>query len=449
MDVSLRQTALAIFQAGLEAADPYLAVSRLLRYGERGLEIGFGAGGRMPSASGRRPKIQVVAVGKAACRMAEAACAIVPADAMAAAPLVVTNYDNVKTLAGMEVFGAGHPVPDENGLLAARQTVARLRALSSDDLGLLLLSGGGSALLPYPADGITLAEKSAATGLLLASGAAIDEVNCVRKHLSSVKGGQLAKMISGRLHALILSDVPGDDPSAIASGPTVPDPTTFAEALAVCRDRGILDLLPEAVSRRLQRGAAGLLAETPKPGDPLFETSAAALIGGNTLSVEALYRACAERGYRTRVYSDKLCGEARQAAEDWALAAGRWAAENQGRRLAMVAGGETTVTVTGGGKGGRNQELALAFAVAAGKLAIPGRWAFLSAGTDGRDGPTDAAGAVVDRRTLERLRESAIIAADLLAAHDSYTALKASGDLLMTGPTGTNVADLHVLLLHP
>lgn len=438
----LRRQALSIFQAGVAAADPLHAVKHYLKAGDQHLEILLNNGGlRM----GRWSKIHLIAFGKAACAMAKAAQEIIPAGLLADTGIAVTNYENVTELDSIEVIGAGHPLPDEAGLNAARRIAERASRARQDELVLVLVSGGGSALIPYPVDPVSLQEKIETTRLLLACGATINEINCVRKHLSRLKGGGLARLVQpADVHALILSDVLGDDLSVIASGPTVPDNTTYADAFALLKTKGIWDKTPVSVRTHLEQGALGKLPETPKANDAAFNNAAHTLIGGNALSVAAMLNAAQSLGYETQVYSDHLCGESTEEAEKLA-----GYAKHIDKPLAVLAGGETTVTLKGRGRGGRNQELALAFALAAEKHGLTGQWVFLSGGTDGRDGPTDAAGGLVDPNTLRRMRDAGCNPQARLADNDSYNALKNSQDLLITGATGTNVADLQVLLIHP
>ncbi|PPD33232.1 MAG: glycerate kinase [Methylomonas sp.] len=349
-----------------------------------------------------------------------------------------------------DVIGAGHPLPDQSGFQAAQQCASILRNAKQGELVLVLISGGGSALIPYPVDAITLEEKITTTNLLLACGASINQINCVRKHLSKLKGGGMAKLAApADLHALILSDVLGDDLSAIASGPTVPDPTIFSDAIEILSSRGVWEQAPANVRTYLQQGQQGLVAETPKPADDIFKQSGYTLIGSNTISVDATLQTAHNLGYQANLYSDQLCGEAKDEAEKWVSHAKELILQGITQPIAFIAGGETTVTIKGDGKGGRNQEMALAFAIAADKHGLTGNWTFLSAGTDGRDGPTDAAGAIVDPNTLKRMTDAGVNPVAMLENNDSYLALKTSGDLLITGATGTNVADLQILLIHP
>lgn len=441
----LRGDAEALFRAGVAAADPALAVSRHLSFENGRLSIKESAG---KTRRGDWPVVHVIAFGKAAPAMARAVASVIPSPPLKVPGIAVTNYENAGDVPGFTVMGAGHPLPDSNGFTAAVAVARAAEAAKEGELVLVLISGGGSALLPYPAPGISLEDKIATTNLLLASGADIGEINTVRKHLSLLKGGGLASFVyPADLHALILSDVLGDDLSTIASGPTVPDPTTFADAQAALARRSVWAKTPDSVQRRLAEGIAGEVPETPKPGDPVFERAGATLVGSNAVSLKSVAAAAEEKGYRVVIYDDHLTGEARQAAERLAAAATTAARHGGGLPAAVLAGGETTVTLKGPGRGGRNQEMALAFAVAAEKRGLSGRWVFLSGGTDGRDGPTEAAGGLIDPGSVDRMESAGGDPAALLDANDSNRALKLSGDLLVTGATGTNVADLQVLLI--
>jgi len=433
---SIRQDAVSIFQAGIAAADPYQAVKRHL----------------VPELFGNCSKVHLIAFGKAACAMAQAASEIIPAGMLADRGIAVTNYENVTRVDNVDVLGAAHPLPDAAGLNGAKLIAERVRNAKEHELVLVLVSGGGSALIPYPAEPITLQEKIATTDLLLASGATINQINCVRKHLSQLKGGGLARLAApARLHALILSDVLGDDLSAIASGPTVADATTYADAIEILKAKGIWEQVPANVRQHLEQGKLGHIAETPKPDDDIFNNTGHALIGSNTISIHAMLDAARKLGYETELYSDHLSGEARAVGATLVAQCieRRLKSPPQNKPVALLAGGETTVTLKGNGRGGRNQEMALAFAIAAEQQGLPGNWTFLSGGTDGRDGPTDAAGGIVDRNTLQRMIQAGVNPTALLENNDSYTALKTSDDLVNTGATGTNVADLQILLIQP
>ncbi|MFA5984521.1 MAG: glycerate kinase [Methylococcaceae bacterium] len=441
-----RQHALQIFQAGVIAADPYLAVKRNLWLEDDKLKILHDQLIR----HGTWPKIHLLAFGKAACAMAQAAQETIPHALWASKGIAVTNYENVCPIEGFDVIGAAHPLPDQAGLNAAKRIAEQAMNAQAGELVLVMVSGGGSALIPYPAGQISLSEKSSTTDLLLASGATINQINCVRKHLSRLKGGGLARFAApADLHALILSDVLNDDLSAIASGPTVPDPTTYADAIDILKTLCIWQLLPETIRQHLQLGLNGQIADTPKRDDPIFSNTGYTLIGSNSISLDAITQAAKKHGYDTIRYSDNLSGEARTAATNLALYSQQLSQQGFNKPIAILAGGETTVTVKGKGLGGRNQEFALAFACAAKELGLTANWTFLSGGTDGRDGPTDAAGGLVDVDSLQRMQSAGIIALNLLNDNNAYTALKSSNDLLMTGATGTNVADLQILLLQP
>lgn len=362
--------------------------------------------------------------------------------------LAVTNIENVQILPGIEVVGAGHPLPDESGLAAAHQCAEIAQNAKDGELVLVLISGGGSAMLPYPVGSVSLHDKIRTTGLLLASGAAINEINCVRKHLSQLKGGGLARLTKpADLHALILSDVLGDDVSAIASGPTVPDKTTFTDAVNILKNRSLWYQIPESAKHYLEQGVQGNHPETPKSDENCFKNTGFTLVGSNQMSLKAVMDAAQAHGYETVLYSNHLCGEAGEQAVNLLTFAQNKVKLGLTKPLAILAGGETTVTLRGDGKGGRNQEMALAFAIHAEKIGLPGNWVFLSGGTDGRDGPTEAAGGIVDSGTIQRILNVAHSPAKLLHNNDSYNALKLSNDLFITGATATNVADLQVLLV--
>lgn len=431
----LRLAARDIFQAGIDEADPARAVERALA--EAGSLPLPGPGG----------VIRVVAFGKGACSMARALGGTLAEAGLDWSGLVVVNRENFSEVDGFRVLVGGHPLPDETGVEAAGEVSRFVAEAGENDLTFLLLSGGGSAILSAPAEGITLGDKLDCTSRLLACGADIGEINTVRKHLSLLKGGGLAARLGGgELLTLILSDVIGDDLSTIASGPAVPDPTSFSDSVALLRDRGIYEDLSLAVRQRLDAGCRGEVPDTPKPGDPVFEGVRTFLGGSNGLSLQAASNRARELGYSVSVFSEALTGEAREAGVELAGELAR-AAGREGP-IAILAGGETTVTLEGDGRGGRNQELALSFALEAAG-GEPGRdWIFLSGGTDGIDGPTDAAGALVDPFTLERGAHGGGSPLDALENNDSYTFLDAAGGLLKTGATGTNVADLQILLVN-
>jgi glycerate 2-kinase len=445
---NLRKSAFNIFQAGVAAADPYQAVRRCLIADDNQLQILLNK--NSDKRTGRWNKTHLIAFGKAACPMIKAAIDTIPAHYLSGQAIAVTNYENVIPVPGVNVIGAGHPLPDDAGFNAARRCAEIAQDAKVGELVLVLVSGGGSALIPYPVDPVSLPDKILTTDLLLASGATINQVNCVRKHLSQLKGGGLVQMIApADCHALILSDVIGDDLSAIASGSTVPDETTFDDAIDLLKAKDIWHKVSPSVRDYLESGQQGEVKETAKPNDACFAKTSHTLIGSNTLSVKAIMKAAQEQGFDAILYGDNLCGEARDEAGKLVYFALAHLSTAGNRPLALLAGGETTVTLKGNGRGGRNQEMALAFAIQAQEQGLQGNWVFLSGGTDGRDGPTDAAGGMVDSGTIQRMLKAGVNPTELLYNNDAYTALKSSQDLLMTGATGTNVADLQILLIQP
>ena len=439
----LRNDALALFNAGVSAANPGLAVTHHLLADGHTIEILLNDGSTRKK---NWSKIELIAFGKAACSMAEAAQKIIPTDLLKTPGIAVTNYENIRPIKHIQVIGASHPYPDESGLKAAKMIAQRAARAQADELLLVLLSGGGSALLPSPAASISLSDKMLTTQLLLESGADIHEINCIRKHLSELKGGGLAKTAyPADVHTLVLSDVPGDDLSVIASGPTVADESTFQNAISILQGKNIWYKVPDSIRTHLQQGAEGNIPETPKRNAPFFQNVQHSLVGSNKISLSAVSRAAQEKGYQINKLKQPLTGEARVQAENLAKKAKILQDKGIEKNTALLAGGETTVTVSGTGKGGRNQEMALAFALAAEKFNLNENWVFLSGGTDGKDGITNAAGGIVDSFSISRMQN----AAELLDNNDSYHALEQSHDLLITGSTGTNVADLQILLLQP
>jgi glycerate 2-kinase len=347
---------------------------------------------------------------------------------------------------GAEWYDAGHPLPTEASVAGARRALEVAARSTDEDLLVVLLSGGGSALMALPADPITLAEKQQTARTLMAAGADIYELNTVRKHVSAIKGGQLAAAAGGGVLTLAVSDVVGDDLSVIASGPTVPDESTFAEALAVLERRGgAAAAYPASVVQRIRAGAAGIVAETPMRGDTRLARAAARVIGRQRGAIDGAVAAAESLGYHVHVVREPVTGEARVAALEH-VARVADATRSMPRPACVISSGETTVMVRGSGKGGRNQEFALAMAPALDLLGP--RVAAASIGTDGIDGPTDAAGAVVDRATLARARAAGIeSAAPYLDNNNTYAFFDAIDDLIRTGPTCTNVGDLQVILI--
>jgi glycerate 2-kinase len=384
----------------------------------------------------------VVGAGKAAASMARAVEAHWPADKPLSG-LVVTRYGHgVGPLKRIEVVQAAHPIPDAAGQQAASRILDLVKGLGPDDLALCLISGGGSALLSLPAPGITLDDKQALNRALLKSGANINEINCVRKHLSAIKGGRLALAAApAKILSLIISDVPGDDPSVIASGPTTPDTTTLADAKAVLRRYGIVP--PPSVQARLDDSAC----ETPKPGDPAFARSETRIIAAPQASLEAAAEVAAQAGYRLLILGDAIEGEAREVGKVMAGIARQVAVHGQPAPApcVLVSGGETTVTVGGAGRGGRNVEFLLSLAV---ELDGRPRIFAIAGDTDGVDGAEDVAGAIVTPDSLERARRAGLNARASLAENDGHGFFGALGDQVVTGPTLTNVNDFRAVLIN-
>ena len=439
----LRQQALAIFRAALAAADPGAAIRRHVR-----MRDGILLAGRTRYPLRAIRKIHVVGAGKAGASMGQAIEKLGLPAALRGVSLVNVKDGHTGKAARsasrwIEFNECGHPVPDERGVRGAQRIAEIATGAGQDDLVICLVSGGASALLPLPAPPVTLAEKQEVTRLLLASGADIHEINAVRKHISLIKGGQLARMAyPARVLSLILSDVIGDDLDVIGSGLTAPDASTFSGAKAVLDKYNLLDRVPLSVAERLAAGTRGEILETPKTGDPAFSRTQNFIVGSNRLAVEAAAAHARELGFRTMILSTSVEGETRDVARMHAAIAREIA--SYGRPLAppacVISGGETTVTLRGQGLGGRNQEFVLAAAL---NIAGLDRTVVLSGGTDGTDGPTDAAGAIADGQTLARGPD----VREYLAANDSYHYFEKLNDLLITGPTNTNVMDVHVVLV--
>lgn len=435
-----------IFNAALAAVDPYNAVSNAAKLEENCLCVAD-----TPCDLAAFSRIQVIGAGKAAARMALAIETMLAG--RIAAGLVIVKQDHTVPLKVIEQVEASHPVPDAAGLEGARRILEMVQAADEKTLVICLLSGGASALLVSPVNGVTLQDKQQVTGLLLNAGASIGELNAVRKHLSAIKGGRLAQAAyPARMVTMILSDVIGDRPDVIASGPTAPDVTSFFDAWQVIEKYGLEEKIPSRAKNYLRRGMAGQEPETVKAGDPCLDKSNNIIVGSIRLALDAAAKKSRQLGYATEVITAELQGEARDAARFMAqIARDRLPGLQANDRLCLLFGGETTVTVKGGGKGGRNQELALAFAM---EIAGLEGVSMLSAGTDGGDGPTDAAGAIVDGGTAAHARRLGIEPTTYLDNNNSYNffhRLDASSDKcshFITGPTGTNVMDIQIVLLH-
>lgn len=432
---SLRRHAMQILGAAVAAADPLAAVRRAVRWDGRRLHVDG-----QPHDLAAASRVFVVGAGKGSARMAAGLEAML-GDGIAAG-VVITKYGYLEPLRRIALVEAGHPLPDAAGLEGARRMIDLVGQATSKDMVIVLLSGGGSALLPMPVEGISLEEKSATTGLLLRSGATITEVNTVRKHISRLKGGGLARLAApASVITLILSDVLGNPLDAIASGPTVPDPTTFADALGIIDRFGLRDRLPPSVRRHLEMGASGQRPETPKPGNPIFERVQTVVVGDIMLAAGAAVEQAQALGYRASLQGTNVEGEAHQVGMRFGgmVRDARSPTAQVRAPACLVMGGETTVTVRGTGRGGRNQELALG---AAAPIAGLPQTLVAAFGTDGTDGPTDAAGAVVDGTTLARARARGLDPGAALADNDTYAFFDALDDLIVSGPTNTNVSDL-------
>lgn len=435
---------LRTFRAAVEAVDPARLVASVLRM-EGDSAVLDAPGVRSEMLLSPTVKIHIVGAGKAGRAMGEASLAAV--GKRVAGGVIAVPHGAEGRSGPVRFVGAGHPVPDIWSLAAAREILSLLERAREGDLVIALVSGGGSAMLSAPVAGITAEEKAETSRLLLRAGADIASFNAVRKHLSEVKGGLLARAAQpATVWSLLLSDVPDDDPSVIASGPFSPDPTTYADAIGVIERYGLYYAVPSAVRRHLVDGASGNVPETPKPDDPAFRGAASALLGTNRTAMDAAALRMAKEPMAGPtaivLLPGFLRGEARECARSFCArlrkAAGALA---PGHGVAMIAGGETTVDVRGGGKGGRNQEFALACAI---ELSGEDGMAVLAGGTDGIDGPTDAAGAYADGTTVTRASARGLDARARLENNDAYGFFGPIGDLVVTGPTGTNVTDIVV-----
>lgn len=431
-----RQRILSVLDAALDAVDPFAAVQNFLRREGDTLTVAEGTYDLR-----RFRRVFVIGAGKAAAPMAQAVEAAL--GERISDGLVVTKYEHSGPTERVRVVEAGHPTPDAAGVEAGRQVLALAQQAQADDLVIALLSGGGSALLVQPAEGLTLAHVQQMTAALLASGATINEMNCLRKHISAVKGGQLARAAApATLVTLALSDVIGSPLDVIASGPTVPDSSTWADAWAIVEKFGLAEKLPSPVVQRLRAGLAGEIADTPKPGDAAFASTQTLVVADNRTAADAALAQAQSLGFNALLLSTFVEGEAAQVAR--VLVALAREAQASGQPVAapacLILGGETTVSLGDDpGKGGRNQEIALAAALA---LRDQPGVTVVSLATDGTDGPTDSAGGLADAETVARGEAAGLSAADYLRRHDAYPFLQATNDLLRSGPTQTNVNDL-------
>jgi glycerate 2-kinase len=437
-----RSILIEIVDRAITSVDPFHAIRRRLKLEGERLRVGS-----QEFDLSDVGKIVVVGGGKASGRMAEALEDIIGDRISGGVVAVFEGTASEHRLRRIELVEAGHPLPTEASVRGAEEMMDLVSGLGPKDLVICLLSGGGSALITLPAEGISLEELRETTKLLLESGASIQEVNAVRKHLSRIKGGQLARAAyPARVITLLISDVIGDRLDTIASGPTYPDSTTFSDALTAMEKYGLTEKVPGNVLKRLKLGAERKVPETPKPGEKYFLNTVHEIVASNADAVRAAAEVGKSHGLNVSVLTAAMRGEAREFGLRLAAIAKKVAeaSEPVPRPALLISGGETTVTVRGGGVGGRNQELVLAAAIGISGLE---NVAVASFSTDGIDGPTDAAGAIADGFTLEKAKYLKLDPLDYLERNDSYSFFKELGDLLMTGPTGTNVADLTCLIL--
>jgi glycerate 2-kinase len=438
--LAMRKDAADIFYKALQAVQAGDAVRRHCRYDGINLFIGE----RVYQLS-RFKNLFVMGFGKAAAHMAGALEDIIGKKVTEG--IVTVKYGHVADLNRIKLLEAGHPLPDENGRYAASAIFNLAKRAGKDDLVLCLISGGGSALMPLPSDGLSLQDKQAAVKVLLSCGASIHEINTIRKHISKIKGGQLARAAyPATLVALILSDVVGDDIDVIASGPTVPDLSSFDDCLRILQRHNILSAIPRNILNHIELGISGVIPETPKSADPAFKNTHNLIIGSNIESLFAAKESAESLGYHVLLLSSMIEGEARCVAQfHGAIAREIIKTGNPlSRPACILSGGETTVSISGNGLGGRNQEFALSAAI---DIAGHKNIVILSGGTDGTDGPTDAAGAFSDTYTLKRAREMELDPHHFLLNNDSYHFFQKLGDLFITGQTQTNVMDLRIVLV--
>jgi glycerate 2-kinase len=435
----LRYDARQIFNAGLKAADAAEAVSRHFKVAGEVLDIH----GRSYLLK-RYRKIFVIGAGKGSAQMLRAL-----EDLLGNCfydGIIIVKYGYSVPARKIAVVEAGHPIPDETGLRATEQLIGLLRQTTSEDLVLCLISGGGSALLTSPAETVSFHEKQEMTETLLRCGAPIHEINTIRKHISKVKGGRLAGLAyPSALISLILSDVVGDSVSTIASGPTAPDLSTFSECQLIVDKYDLRNKIARSIATLIEKGRRREIAETPKAGNPIFDSVLNVIVGNNRLALLAAKKQAEILGYTVTILEDFAEGEAVNIAVAHAALAKRlYALKDSSRPACIISGGEATVTLRGNGLGGRNQEFALAASIEIDGL---NSLVALSGGTDGTDGPTDAAGGIVDGGTVRRGQDQGLDAREYLTRNDSYHFLRTTGDLLVTGPTFTNVMDLRLILV--
>ncbi len=436
----MRKDAVAIFNSGVKAVLADRAIKKHCRLAGQTLWID-----KTPFDLTRYKNLYILGAGKASARMGAAMEKLLLPKITGG--IITVKYDHTANLKKIKLIEAGHPIPDKNGLRGAGAILRLAEKADKNDLVICLISGGGSALMPLPAGPISLADKQKTIATMLSCGASIQEINVVRKHLSAIKGGLLAKKACpATLISLILSDVVGDSLDIIASGPTVPDPSSFNDCVEILRSYGLTRRIPKTVTAHIQKGAAGKIPETPKPGDPVFQHTFNRIIGSNAAALFTAASKAESLGYQPLILSSMIEGDTRNAARFHAAIAKeiRKTANPVAPPACVLSGGETVVTVKGDGMGGRNQEFAL---VAGMEIQNEKNMVVLSAGTDGTDGPTDAAGAIVDSASIKNALAHGVNPHPFLENNDSYTFFKKTGGLMFTGPTGTNVMDLRMVLV--
>ncbi len=436
----MREKAKLIFQTALKGADPKLCIKENLK-----LEKSYILAGDFRKKIDQIQRIIVVGAGKASAMMAQATEVALGDEIDSGAVISKTGYE--ASLKKIKLYFGSHPVPDENGIKGTERIIEILSEAGEDDVVICLLSGGGSALLVSPSEGISLEDKKRTTQLLLECGARIEEINAIRKHISRVKGGRLAKLACpAQILSFVLSDVIGDRLDSIASGPTAPDPTTFEDCLEILNKYKLMDQLPSSIKLFLEENKDRQENETLKPGDKIFEKVENIIVGSNLLALKEAEKKARELDFNTLILSSTISGDTREAALEHAELAKKIKVEKKivPPPACVISGGETTVEVKGNGLGGRNQEFALASAIQIDGLKDV---VIASLNTDGTDGPTDAAGAICDGFTVSRAKKLNLEPTQYLDCNDSYHFFEKLGDLIKTGPTNTNVMDIHLILV--
>jgi glycerate-2-kinase len=429
---SRRKDALEILEEGLKAADPKSSVKEALR--------------NLKDELNKARRIVVIGFGKASIKMAEG-CEEELRDKIYDGAIIAPKGIEDKKLKIIKVFEGTHPIPSEVNVESAKKLISVCSNLTSEDLVICLISGGGSSLLTFPANDISLEEKKLTTDVLLKSGADIREINTIRKHISKVKGGQLLNFLKpAKVVSLILSDVVGDPIEYIASGPTSPDSSTFKDALSIIKKYNLVNKLPKSVVERIEKGVRGEILETPKPGDEIFNNVKNIIVSNNMKSLVAMEKKASSLGYNTIILTSYAQGESREVGKFLCAVIKQISSYDIPikKPACVILGGETTVTVKGNGKGGRNQELVLSIVLNCKDVK---NFVFASIGSDGIDGYTDAAGAIADNFSLEDAVNSGLKPEEFLENNDSYNFFKQTRDLIFTGPTGTNVNDFTVALI--